>query len=451
MSQLMKSISGIRGVVGEGLDPEQCARFAAAFGNYCNGGTVVLGRDTRPTGEMVRQAVVAGLMATGCTIIDIGVVPTPTVAIMVEELGADGGICITASHNPIQWNALKFFHSDGLFLGPEQAQRHLDLAAAGPVYADWSRMGTLKAREDALEIHVQRILALGMIDVPALRKRAFRVALDCVNGAGSVMLPYLLRELGCDVVKIACDSSGRFFREAEPTPENITELSRVVAAGGFDVGFAVDPDADRLALVDKRGLALGEEQTLALCARFVLSHKKGPAVVNVSTSAIMDDVCAEAGVELRRTRVGEINVSLEMRRIGAVIGGEGNGGIILPELHLGRDAPVGLALVLQYMLEQGTGVRALRDELPTYQMVKEKVELGSMDGEAAVARLEQTFADRPCDRTDGLKFLQPDGRSWVQVRRSNTEPILRIFAEAPTLAMAEALVQEIRSALPAHA
>jgi phosphomannomutase len=448
MSQLMKSISGIRGVVGDGLDPEQCARFAAAFGNYCNGGTVVLGRDTRPTGEMVRQAVVAGLMATGCTIVDIGVVPTPTVAIMVEELGADGGICITASHNPIQWNALKFFHGDGLFLGPEQAQRHLDLADRGPVYADWSRMGRLITRDDALTIHIQRILALDLLDVPALRKRAFRVALDCVNGAGSCMLPHLLQELGCDVVKIGCDGSGRFFREAEPTPENIAELSRVVAAGGFDLGIAVDPDADRLALVDAAGVPLGEEQTLALCARFVLSRRKGPVAVNVSSSAIMDDVCAEAGVPLHRTRVGEINVSLRMRETGAVIGGEGNGGVILPDLHLGRDAPVGVALVLQYLLENGIGVRALRNELPSYEMVKEKVELEGMDGQAAVDHIKAAFAGRPCDETDGLKFLQPDGRSWVQVRRSNTEPILRIFAEAPTRQAGEALVAEVRAALP---
>ncbi|MCB1047046.1 MAG: phosphoglucosamine mutase [Calditrichaeota bacterium] len=451
MSQLMKSISGIRGVVGDGLDPEQCARFAAAFGNYCEGGTVVLGRDTRPTGEMVRQAVIAGLMATGCTIVDVGVVPTPTVAIMVEELGADGGICITASHNPIQWNALKFFHRDGLFLDPAQAARHLELAEKGPSYADWSRMGSLSLREDALEIHVNRILALDLLDVPALRKRNFRVALDCVNGAGSAMLPHLLQELGCDVVKIGCDGSGRFFREAEPTPENITELSRVVAEGGFDLGFAVDPDADRLALVDAKGVPLGEEQTLALCARFVLAHRKGPVAVNVSSSAIMDDVCAEAGVPLHRTRVGEINVSIEMRKSGAVIGGEGNGGVILPDLHLGRDAPVGLALVLQYMLENGIGLRALREELPTYQMVKEKVELGTLDGEAAVNALRERFADRPMDETDGLKFLQPDGRSWVQVRRSNTEPILRIFAEAPTREAASALVNELRAALPTGA
>ncbi len=447
MSRLMKSISGIRGIVGAGLDPESVARYAAAFGNYCGGGAVVLGRDTRPSGETMRHAVISGLMATGCEIIDIGVVPTPTVAIMVEECGAAGGICITASHNPIQWNALKFFHSDGLFLGPEQAARHLELAEQGPAYCGWEKLGTLSSREDAGDIHVERIKALDLIEVPSLRKRNYRVALDCVNGAGSCMVPHLLQELGCDVVKIGCDSSGHFFREAEPTPENLTELSRTVAEGGFDLGIAVDPDADRLALVDSKGVALGEEQTLALCARFLLRHKKGPVVANVSSSSILDDVCEEAGVPLERTRVGEINVSLRMREIGAVIGGEGNGGVILPDLHLGRDAPVGMALILQYMLEAGSGVRLLREELPSYHMVKEKIELGERDGAEAVAGIRQAFAGRKLDETDGLKILDEDGRSWVQVRASNTEPILRIFSEAADPQKAAALVAEIRQQL----
>ncbi len=450
MSRLMKSISGIRGIVGAGLDPESVARFAAAFGNYCEGGRVVLGRDTRPSGETMRHAVISGLMATGCEIVDVGIVPTPTVAILVEETKAAGGICITASHNPIQWNALKFFHSDGLFLGPEQAARHLEMAEQGPGYCGWERLGSLSSREDACDIHVQRILALPLLNVPSLRKRNYRVALDCVNGAGSVMIPHLLQELGCDVVKIGCDSSGHFFREAEPTPENLELLSKTVAEGGFDLGIAVDPDADRLALVDSKGLALGEEQTLALCARFVLRHKKGPVVANVSSSAILDDVCEEAGVVLHRTRVGEINVSLRMREISAVIGGEGNGGVILPDLHLGRDAPVGAAMILQYMLEAGSGLRNLRDELPRYHMIKEKIELGERNGAETVAGIREAFADRKLDETDGLKILSDDGRSWVQLRASNTEPILRIFAEAQEAVKARELVDEVRGKLDAR-
>ena len=446
----MISISGIRGVVGEGLDPTVITRYAAAFGTYCNGGRIILGRDTRPTGEMVRQAVIAGLMATGCEVIDIGIVPTPTVAIMVEELEAAGGICITASHNPSEWNALKFFHSDGLFLDPEQSARHLAIAEDGISWASWDKMGSVCTNTTACDTHVRRILALKLLDPSALRKRNFRVAVDCVNGAGSWVVPTLLQELGCDVVKIGCDSSGCFFRGAEPTPENLTKLCETVAEGRFDFGLAVDPDADRLALVDADGVALGEEQTLALVTRFVLRHEKTPVVANVSTSQILDDVCREAGVDLHRTRVGEINVSVRMRELGAAIGGEGNGGIILRDLHLGRDALVGVALILQYLLESGNRLRSLREELPTYSMVKDKVALGDMDPAAALERIAQELGSRgEVDRTDGIKvlFSGDTGPAWVQARASNTEPILRIFAEAASEDLARELVRETAALL----
>lgn len=446
MSRLMISISGIRGVVGEGLSPDVIARYAAAFGTYCAGGPVVLGRDTRPTGLMVRSAVIAGLNAAGCHVIDVGVIPTPTVAIMVEELKAAGGICITASHNPIEWNALKFFHGDGLFLDPEQSRRHLDIAESGPEYKGWNEIGTVEERHDAVDVHVKRILALGLLDVPAMRKRNYRVAVDCVNGAGRILAPTLLQELGCDVVKLGVEDCGKFSRGPEPTPANISQLRETMAAGGFDIGFALDPDADRLALVNGKGEALGEELTLALTSRFVLRHEKGPVVVNVSTSQLLDDVCSEAGVELHRTRVGEINVSVKMRELGSPVGGEGNGGVILRDLHLGRDAPVGMALMLQYMLETGSRLRDLRAELPTYQMVKDKVDLGDMDPASAVDRVRDLFPEARVDETDGLKLLLEAGGSpaWVQLRASNTEPILRIFSEAQGEQVARDLVYRVK-------
>lgn len=446
----MVSISGIRGIVGDGLSPEAVVRYSAAFGTYCGGGTVVVGRDTRPTGRMVRQAVLAGLTATGCDVVDVGVVPTPTVAVMVEELGAAGGVCITASHNPIQWNALKFFHSDGLFLDPEQSARHLAIAEAGPRYADWSAMGRVRENDGASATHVKRILDLGLLDVPALRKRNFRVAVDCVNGAGRLLIPHLLQELGCDVVKLGVEESGLFSRGPEPSPENLGALCETLKGGGFDLGFAVDPDADRLAIVDGKGLPLGEELTLALAARFVLRHEKSPVVANVSSSQILDDVCREAGVELHRTRVGEINVSVKMRETGSAIGGEGNGGVILRDLHLGRDAPVGVALILQYLLETGSRVRLLREQLPTHSMVKDKIELGgALRAADALDRAREAFAGERVDETDGLKFLLEAGGApaWVQLRASNTEPILRIFSEAKDPGEARALVDRVRAAI----
>ncbi|MFA7329859.1 MAG: phosphoglucosamine mutase [Candidatus Delongbacteria bacterium] len=449
MSRLMISISGIRGVVGEGLSPELVARYAAAFGEYCGGGPVVLGRDTRPSGPLMRHAVIAGLCGAGCRVLDVGVVPTPTVAVLVEELGAAGGICITASHNPVEWNALKFFHHDGLFLDPEQSRQHLALAERGPALVRWDKLGGVECLPQAPEAHVRRIKALGLLDVPALRKRGFRVAVDCVNGAGRTMVPHLLQELGCEVVKLGVEDTGLFSRGPEPTPENLAALCETMRGGSFDVGFALDPDADRLALVDAAGVPLGEELTLALVARHVLGHQPSPLVANVSSSQLLDDVAREAGVDLHRTRVGEINVSVRMRELGSAIGGEGNGGVILRDLHLGRDAPVGIALLLQYLLESGRSLRELRDELPVYAMLKEKIELGEMDPVRALERVRDALPGATLDETDGLKFLleQDGGPAWVQVRASNTEPILRVFAEAVSPAAARGLVERLSASL----
>ncbi len=446
MARLMVSISGVRGIIGEGLSPEVALHFAQAFGTYCNGGPVVVARDSRTSGEMIQHAVVSGLMATGNPVIELGICPTPTTQMATEKLQAAGGIMITASHNPVMWNGLKLLAPDGLFLDSEQSEQVVQLYQDRAfAFKSWDGLGSVKTYDRAVQDHLDAVLHLPFIHTEQIRARRFKVVADCINGAGAVIIPKLLKELGCDIVVLNGTPDGRFPRTPEPLPENLGEVCKAVHQYGADLGVVVDPDSDRLALVSEKGIPLGEEYTLALAVDFVLQHRRGPVVVNVSTSQVIDDIARQYDCRVERTRVGEINVAKHMREIGAVVGGEGNGGVILPDVHLGRDAIVGITLILQKMAQTSKTLHQLFSELPQYKMVKTKIELpAEIDTGAVVESIRQKYQNENLDLTDGVKILRP--RAWVQVRASNTEPILRVMAEAPTEQEAHALAQELKQA-----
>ncbi len=444
MSSLMVSVSGVRGIVGEGLTPEIAMNFAQAFGVYADGGKIVVGRDSRVTGALIYKAVTAGLLSVGCDIIEIGICPTPTAQLAVESFKAAGGIMITASHNPIMWNGLKLLGPDGLFLDAEQGEKVLALSRKQDLpFAAWDKIGVEVHYSHAVEEHLQAIVALDYLDIDKINQRRFKVVADCVCGAGAVMVPLLLRKFGCEMVALNAEPSGLFPHNPEPVPENLTELCDEVKRVDADLGLAVDPDSDRLALVSEKGEALGEERTLALAVKYILSRKSGPVAINASTSKATEDVALAAGSKVYRTKVGEINVAKKMREIDAVVGGEGNGGVILPDIHLGRDAPVGIALTLQHLAEFGGTLSELNASLPQYVITKDKVQLGDIDSEAALQKLREDYAHEELDFTDGVKILREN--SWAHIRASNTEPIIRVIAEAPTGAEAEQFCSEIKT------
>ena len=435
------SISGVRGVVGESLTPTLLVRFAQAFGTYVGPGTIVIGRDTRTSGEMVRQAVLAGLLSTGCRVVDLDVCPVPTVQLLVRERRARGGICITASHNPAEWNALKFINSAGLFLPAAQARQLLDIYHQG----EYAKVAGAEMREvtreaGAIDLHVRRIIE-GLGTLPGGTRR-LRAAVDSCNGAGSVVAPRLLAALGAEVVPVNTTPDGTFPRGAEPVPENLTELCRAVREQACDVGFAQDMDADRLAVVDERGRPVGEEYTLVLAARYVLAREPGPVVANLATTGALDGVARGFGCPVFRSKIGEANVTEEMRRRGAVVGGEGNGGVIYPRVNFARDSLVGMALVLHLLADSGGTVSEVVAGLPGAHMVKEKLACRSDRIGRALKAVREAYAGWPQDARDGVKVTTDDG--WFLVRGSNTEPIIRLVAEATDEARARALVEDLR-------
>ena len=448
---LMVSVSGIRGRVGEGLTPEVVARYAAAFGAWsiARGGSrqIVVGRDSRVSGPMFHRIVVGTLQLVGADVIDIGLTTTPGCQLAVEHHHAAGGLMLSASHNPIEWNALKLIGASGLFLEASEGAAMRALVEQGTPHAAWDRIGTVIEDTGVAARHVESVLAIPYVDVEAIRKRRFKVALDCVNGAGATVMPLLLDRLGCEVVGINMEPNGRFPREPEPVPENLKELERLVKESGADVGLAVDPDVDRLALVADGGRAIGEDFTLALAARLVLRHRKGPLVTNLSTSLVVEDAARTAGIEAVRAPVGEVNVAVRMRELKAAIGGEGNGGVILPEVHLGRDAPIGAALILQLLVEEGRALSAIVGSLPRYLIVKDKLPRPKASLDAVYTALKSAFPDAAVDVQDGLRLAWPD--RWVHVRPSGTEPIVRVIAEAPDEAGARELVRRSRVPLDA--
>ncbi len=437
----MISVSGIRGIIGNDLTPENTARFASAFGIYSGGGTIVVGRDTRNSGPMMLNAVTAGLNAVGCDVLDIGISTTPTIQLAVEENNASGGIAITASHNPSEWNAMKFFSNKGLFLGSEGIESIKNLFYTEKIkYVDSKNLGNCVATDSFDTEHINAVLRIKYIDSNQIKNKKFKVAVDCVNGAASNILPELLKKLDVDVVRINCDMTKDFPRGAEPLPENLIQLGDTVRENSADLGLACDPDGDRLAIVDENGLPIGEDYTLAFAIQLVLGKNSGSAATNVSTSALIDDAAALSDSIVHKSRVGEINVVNKMIEKGCIIGGEGNGGVILPDVHYGRDALVGTVLILQLLTETGKSVSELAKDLPKYYLSKNKISLDTTDLDAILARIQNSVKDAGVDTTDGLKLLYPG--KWVHMRKSNTEPIIRIYTEANSQSEADTLAQE---------
>src|SRR5215813_1199034 len=436
------SISGVRGVVGESLTPALLTRFAQAFGTYIGGRTVVVGRDPRTSGEMVKHAVIAGLLSSGCRILDVGMCPVPTIQLAARHHHAHGGIAITASHNPAEWNALKFIGRGGFFLNSAQARELLDIYHQG----EYTRMPGAKMREvvelpGAAELHIETIMT-ALRPLPAGETK-FRVVLDACNGAGSLVGPKLLEALGAEVVRINVTPNGSFPRPAEPLPENLAELCAAVKAHQADVGFAQDMDADRLAIVSDAGKAIGEEYTLLLATLAVLKKKAGPVVANLSSTSALERLTEGFGCRLFLSKIGEVNVTEEMQKRGAVIGGEGNGGVIYPDLNFARDSLVGMALVLHLLAETGETISGLVDSLPPIAMIKDKLACPSEKISTVLGKLRRDYAEYPMDLRDGVKVTLPNG--WFLVRGSNTEPIIRMIAEAENERDARRISERVRA------
>src|SRR6266576_4749991 len=445
---LMVGVSGIRGIVGKDLTEEIVARYAGAFGLWAKERKplVVVGRDARESGPAFERAVVAGLVSVGCSVVKVGLVPTPTVQLAVEHHAAGGGIAIAASHNPIAWNALKFIGSDGIFLDGADGAKVVALAAERR--GGDGRGAAVSEDPEAVARHLDAVLKLPAVDVASIRARQFTVALDAVRGAGGPVMRTLLERLGCEVAGINLETDGRFPRPPEPVPENLGGLSILVTRAGAALGIAVDPDVDRLAIVDETGVPIGEDYTLAFAIRAAMGGKVGrggkrAVVCNLSTSLVVEDAARECGAELVRTPVGEVHVARAILRLAAVIGGEGNGGVMYPALHAGRDAPVAAALVLELLARTGKRVSELVAAAPRYTIVKAKAARGPAL-EPVYAALRRRFADAQADVQDGLRLAWRD--RWLHVRPSNTEPIIRLIAEAPSGAEggARELVDEAR-------
>lgn len=438
MTERILSISGLRGIVGDGLDPEYVTRFSAALGSMLGGGTIVLSRDGRSTGEMLRHAVLAGLLGTGCRVVDLGIASTPTCGVMVTALGAAGGLQLTASHNPIEWNGLKPFSPRGSVFDKQLGERMLAVLESGPVYQRWNGLGSLELATAESSEHLNRVYKL--VDVAAIKAKRFKVVLDCNRGSGSILGPKMLRDLGCEVTVMGDVPDGQFEHPAEPLKENLTSLMAAVLANGADVGFAQDPDADRLAIVDNTGRYIGEELTLGLCVDHVLSRKKGPVVVNGSTSRVTADLAQKHSCQFHRSHVGEANVVSKMLEVKALIGGEGNGGVIEPQVGFVRDSFVSMAYVLDGLVSRKTPLSAWVDTLPQYTIVKDKLHCPRERVDQACAALMKAYGSATATEGDGLRLDWPD--RWVQVRASNTEPIIRVIAEAPNSEIAKSLCAE---------
>lgn len=443
----MISVSGIRGVFGTDLTPENLSRFTAAYGSRIPGGTVVVGRDTRVTGQICEDIVSAVLQSVGCDVVRAGVAPTPTVAMGVLKHRADGGIIISASHNPAEWNALKLLNEKSEFLDAEQGKEVIEISERQSYrYLSYDKTGKVIRDNNLLEYHIDRILELPYIDAEKIASANFNIAIDPVNGTGAIALPRLLEKLGVhSVVAINDEPTGLFAHNPEPLPEHLEEICKLVKSRDCDLGLVTDPDADRLALVTGEGELFGEEYTQAAAFDFLLSKKPGPSATNLSSSKVVDDVARRYNQVCHRSAVGEINVVKKMQKVDAVIGGEGNGGVINPDLHYGRDALVGTAMILQLLAEREISAADYRRSLPDYFMNKSKLQLKDVDGDSMLEKARELYKEYSPDTIDGVKVDFEEG--WVHLRKSNTEPILRIYTEAESPEKALELSQTVKEAL----
>ena len=449
---LIKSISGIRGTiggpVGENLTPLDVVKFTTAYVRLIaerNPGkklTIVVGRDARISGEMVSNLVEGTLLACGADVINVGLCTTPGTEMAVITKKADGGIIITASHNPRQWNALKLLNANGEFLSDAEGKRVLAMAEeSGYEYPSIDEIGHVLSRDGFNDEHIRLVLGLPLVDVEAVRKRHFKVVIDAVNSVGGIVMPKLLRELGCEVVELNCEPTGEFAHNPEPLPEHLTEISQVIVREKADLGIVVDPDVDRLAFVSEDGSMFVEEYTLVAVADYILSTQCGNTVSNLSSSRALRDVTERHGGKYyASSAVGEVNVTTKMKEVGAVIGGEGNGGVIYPELHYGRDALVGTALFLTYLAKRGLTMTQLRATYPAYFASKNKIQLTpAIDVDKVLREIKERYRNEQVNDTDGVKIDFPE--NWVHLRKSNTEPIIRVYTEAKSMDEAEALAQ----------
>ena len=447
MSEIIASVSGVRGIIGDNLTPSNITKFVSAFAEYCKKEhkgrkiRIAVGRDGRSRGEIIAGIVINNLLLSGFEVTDIGIAPTPTVQLATENLKCAGGISITASHNPQIWNGLKFLNSDGTFLDEHQVGEFLKIADKGNFrFAEIDKLKSLISDDTWINKHIDKVLELKIIDVVKIRKRKFKVVVDAVNSSGSVIVPLLLEKLGCKVIKLFCDGSGIFPHTPEPIPENLKLLSNAVKNHKADLGISVDPDADRLVMITDKGEPFSEENTITAVVKYVLrkTSKGKNATVNLSTTRAVDDVAAEFGSKVYRSPVGEINVVKEMMRNKSVIGGEGSGGVIYPELHYGRDSIIGIALALSEFADFGGTVSEYKKSLPAYFITKAKIE-NVKDPEKVLSKIEKQFSSEKdvmkIRKTDGIKIDFKD--YWVHLRKSNTEPILRIITEAKDIAEAD--------------
>jgi len=448
MAALMVSVSGIRGIIGDSFTPDVIVGYLNAYVKVIGKGTIYVGRDPRPHGEMVEHIVCGTLLSLGCKVVRLGIVPTPTVEIMTANNNAAGGIIITASHNPPQWNALKFINGKGMFLEKDVVNQVIKRFSDGwkEPLAQWDEVALPQSDATAAVLHLKKIFAMPFLDKAAIRDKKFKVVVDCNHGVGGVMARTLLEELGCLVSALGETPDGRFEHPCEPIPAHLGSLCEAVKRESADVGFAIDPDGDRVAIVSEQGIAIGEEYTLAIGTKCVLSRKKGPVTLNLSTSRMAEDIAKENGCACFRAPVGEINVASAMLQNGSVVGGEGNGGVMIPEVHTCRDAFGGMALCLQFLVDQNAPISQAVAKLPSYCMRKETAQLGSLDADALLKQVEQRFGDADADWRDGLYLSWPD--KWLHVRKSNTERILRIIAEAKTAEETQRLIQSVRGMIP---
>ena len=434
----MTGVSGVRGVFADSLNPEIVLRYAARFGEYIKANSlnpspkpkIVVGRDSRTTGPAMLSTVVSALLSVGCDVVEIGIVPTPTVLLNVKKHSAQGGIAITASHNPPEWNAMKFVDGDGMFLSAAKAAQFLTSVNDPITWVDWQNVGTLTHDSAAISYHINKVLEIGYLDLGRIRSKRFRVVLDSVNGAGGLASPLLLERLGCEVIEINSAPTGVFAHPAEPLNQNLTQLEEAVRIHKADIGFATDPDVDRLSIVSELGSCIGEEYSVVLAELYVLPKNKGDIVVNLSTSMLSDHVAQRFGVKVHRAKVGEINVGKLMQGIDSPIGGEGNGGIICPPVNYTRDALSGMALILGLLAESGKTVSQIVDELPRYYFAKDKLELEPAKMDTVMEAIPELLTGYELDRRDGIKAVSND--HWIHIRKSGTEPIIRIYVESPS-------------------